>query len=349
MLISYLTTLSTTLLFAPIGLGGSAGPTPNEIGRIPIVMYHSVGERGKIDSRGLNISSDTFRKHLSMMVKANWYPMNVRDIYIPEKLAAVPRGMTPVGLTFDDARTSQFRYGKDGIVDSNCALGILEAFHKKYSARWPRGGTFYMLPRSSYNPTPFGQTGLEVKKCQWLLKAGYELGNHSFAHKSMASMGGAQVREAVWGCIRDIRKLAPSATMDTYCVPYGAYPRDKNTWGIILKDPQGQYTNKIALKAWGDESYAPLDKRFDARQVDRIGVDPGYFEQVYARLVKSGKLYISDGNPNTLSVPRTWEAFLAKNRLNGQKVTLVGKAAPAKSPKTPKKTTKKPITSANAR
>jgi peptidoglycan/xylan/chitin deacetylase (PgdA/CDA1 family) len=315
---------------------------PNEIGRIPIVMYHSVGEKGKYDSRGLNISPATFRKHLEMMVKANWYPMNVRDIYIPARLAAVPKGMTPVGLTFDDARGSQFRYGKDGSIDPNCALGILEAFHARHSERWPRAGTFYMLPRSSYNPTPFWQAGKEAQKCQWLLKAGYELGNHSFAHKNMAPMSTAQVREAVWGCIRDIRKLAPGATMDTFCVPYGSYPRDKAGWDVILKDPQGQYTNKIALKAWGDESYAPSDKRFDPRQVDRIGVDPGYFERVYARLVKSGKLYISDGDPATLSVPRSWEAFVAKNRIGGLKLALYGNPAPAKSPRT-----KKPIKAAS--
>lgn len=333
------------LAISLVALGASGAvwaAQPNEIGRIPIIMYHSVGERGKYDSRGLNISPERFRKHLEMMVKANWYPMNVRDIYIPERLAAVPKGMTPVGLTFDDARGSQVRYTPSGAIDSNCALGILEAFHKKYSDRWPRRGTFYMLPKSSFNPTPFWQPGKETQKCQWLLKSGYELGNHSFAHKNMAPMNPTQVREAVWGCIRDIRKLAPGATMDTFCVPYGSYPRNKATWDIILKDPQGKYTNKIALKAWGDESYAPNDKRFDARQVDRIGVDPGYFERVFARLTKSGKLYVSDGDPSKLSVPRSWEAFVAKNRLGGTKLALYGESAPVKAKKP-----KKPVTAAS--
>ena len=323
----------TFFLAASLLAGASLASSPNEIGRIPIIMYHSIGDRGKIDSRGLNISAATFRKHLEMMVNARWYPMNVRDIYIPEKLAAVPKGMTPVALTFDDARGSQFRYGKDGFVDPSCGVGILEAFHKKYADRWPRAATFYMLPKSSYNPTPFWQAGMETKKCQWLVKAGYELGNHSYAHKMMSGMSAAQVREAVWGCVRDIKKLAPAATMDTFCVPYGAYPRDKSAWGIILKDPQGQYANKIALKAWGDESFAPLDKRFDPKQVDRIGVDPNYFEHVYARLVKSGKLYVSDGDPATLSVPRSWEAFVARGRLGGLKLAVYGSAAPAKKAK----------------
>ena len=49
----------------------------NEIGRIPVVMYHSIDEPGtKYDAHGLNIHGQTFRKHLEMMAKAGWYPMS---------------------------------------------------------------------------------------------------------------------------------------------------------------------------------------------------------------------------------------------------------------------------------
>ncbi len=306
----------------------------NEIGRIPVVMYHSIDEPGtKYDAHGLNIRGETFRKHLEMMAKAGWYPMNARDLYLPEKLQTVPAGMTPVALTFDDARGSQFRYKKDGTIDPNCIVGILENFHKKYGQKWPRAGTFFALPKSSYNPTPFWQAGLEKKKCQWLVASGYELSNHSYAHKFMSAMSAAQVREAVWGCVRDIRKLAPTATMDTFCVPYGAYPKNKSTWDVILKDPQGQYTNLVAFKAWGDESYAPGDKRFNPREVDRIGVDNGYFEQVYARLMKSGKLYISDGDPSSMAVPRSWQDYVSPNRPGDLPVTFYGQPAAKPKPK----------------
>lgn len=341
-------------LLKPVGEAALAKPLPqsdaaqlkaNEIGRIPILMYHSVDEpHTRYDAHGLNIRGETFRKHLSMMVKAGWYPMNARDIYIPEKLQAVPAGMTPVALTFDDARGSHFRYKKDGTLDPNCILGILERFHEKYGEKWPRAGTFFVLPKSSYNPTPFWQAGLEKKKCQWLVANGYELSNHSFAHKFMSGMSASQVREAVWGCVRDIRKLAPEATMDTFCVPYGAYPRDKSTWNVIINDPQGQYKNLVAFKAWGDESFAPGDKRFDARQVDRIGVDPGYFEHVYSRLVKSGKLYVSDGNPDSMAIPRTWQDFVSSKRPGELPVVFYGQAtAKAKAKPTKKKKSAAPV------
>jgi peptidoglycan/xylan/chitin deacetylase (PgdA/CDA1 family) len=321
----------------------AAAPDPgklkaNEIGRIPVIMYHSVDEHGgKYDKRGLNIPGTVFRKHLDLMVKASWYPMNARDVYIPEKLQSVPAGMTPVVLTFDDARGSQFWMKPDGSISSNCILGILESYHKKLGEKWPRAGTFFALPKSSYNPTPFWQPGLEKKKCQWLVANGYEVSNHSFAHVNMGPMSAAQVREAVWGCVRDIRKLAPGATMDTFCVPYGAYPKDKSTWEIILNDPKGQYKNLVAFKAWGDESFAPGDKRFNPKEVDRIGVDPGYFEQVYARLVKSGKLYVSDGNPSSMAVPRSWQDFVSPNRPGGLPVAFYGEPSAKTKPAAKKK------------
>ena len=342
---SLLTTANTGVAYAQAPATASPEAIKlkaNEIGRIPIIMYHSVDEKGgKYDKRGLNIPGTTFRKHLDMMVKAGWYPMNARDIYIPEKLQAVPAGMTPVVLTFDDARGSQFWMKPDGSIAPNCILGILESYHKKYGEKWPRAGTFFALPKSSYNPTPFWQAGLEAKKCQWLVANGYELSNHSFAHKNMAPMNAAQVREAVWGCVRDIRKLAPNATMDTFCVPYGSYPKDKSTWGVILNDPQGQYKNLVAFKAWGDESFAPGDKRFNPKEVDRIGVDPGYFEHVFARLEKAGKLYVSDGNPSTMTVPKSWQDFVSPNRPGKLPVVFYGQAA---TPKAKSKT--KPATAA---
>lgn len=332
---------------APAQTPQNASHTPeklkaNEVGRIPIIMYHSVDERGvPYDRHGLNIHGETFRRHLNLMVKAGWYPMNARDIYLPEKLQAVPAGMTPVALTFDDARGSQFRYLKDGRIDPNCVVGILEALHAKHGEKWPRAGTFFALPKSSYNPTPFWQAGVEKKKCQWLVENGYELSNHSYAHKFMSGMSAAQVREAVWGCVRDLRKLAPDATMDTFCVPYGAYPKNKSTWPLLLNDPQGQYKNLVAFKAWGDESYAPLDKRFDPHQVDRIGVEPGYFEGVFSRLVKNGKLYVSDGDPKTVTVPRTWEPYVVKSRLDGAELVVYGELpAPKKKPNPPTKKAK---------
>ena len=101
---------------------------PNELGRIPIVMYHSVDNTRPFDRHGLNIPQATFHKHLSLMEKYGMYPINVRDMRSHASLAQVPRGLVPVVITFDDGRKSQFKMLQDGTTDPKCALGILEDF-----------------------------------------------------------------------------------------------------------------------------------------------------------------------------------------------------------------------------
>jgi peptidoglycan/xylan/chitin deacetylase (PgdA/CDA1 family) len=303
---------------------------PNEMGCIPIVMYHSIGERGAYDRHGLNIAPATFRKHLEMMYKAHWYPINARDIFLPERLGAVPAGKTPVAITFDDARGSQFRYLKDGRIDPNCAVGILEAFHKKHGDAWPQRATFFMLPASQYNPAPFGDSRQVVSKCQFLVAAGYELGNHSTSHHSLGPMNAARLIWEVGTCTRAIQAIAPGATMDTMCLPYGVAPRDKTLWRYLLTDgtPNSPYNNRGIFLAWGDEAYAPWDKRFDRERIPRIGVDPGYFERTFARLTKSGRLYVSDGDPQMLQLPRALEKHLAPERLGGLRLAFVPSPEP---------------------
>ena len=117
----------------------------DETGHIPILMYHAIGapaRRGvRYDRQGLNIAPQTFRNQLALMHAAHWYPVNMRDILTSH--IDVPAGKTPVVLTFDDARGTQFHYLPNGQIDPNCAVGILEAFHAKH-ADWPLKATFYV-------------------------------------------------------------------------------------------------------------------------------------------------------------------------------------------------------------
>ena len=88
----------------------------DEAGHIPILMYHAIGAPARkgvrYDTQGLNIAPETFRKQLALMYAAHWRPVNMRDVLTAH--IDVPAGMTPVVLTFDDARGTQFHYLPDG-------------------------------------------------------------------------------------------------------------------------------------------------------------------------------------------------------------------------------------------
>jgi hypothetical protein len=302
--------------------------TPNELGRIPILMYHSVGGEAEFsggplyDKHGLNIAPQTLRTQLTQMYQAGWYPVNMRDILTAR--IAIPKGKTPVVLTFDDARPSQFRYLPNGRIDPNCAVGILEAFHQTHPD-WPRRATFYVLPESSYNGVPFDQDGLETKKLRFLWRQGYELGNHTTSHRSLADLDAPTLRWEMAFTTQYFHRQIPQATLETMALPYGIAPRNPHLWKYLLDGDQGRthYHNRCILLAKGGPAFAPADKRFDPRRIPRVEAAPGEIEQWLAP-AQSATLYVSDGNPKTVTVPLSAKGLVDLRRLDGARLVLLG-------------------------
>jgi peptidoglycan/xylan/chitin deacetylase (PgdA/CDA1 family) len=307
-------------------------------------MYHSVGDPpmkgalGRLIRRhGLSIAPDLLRKHLQTLYDGGFYPVNMRDLLSPR--LDIPAGKTPVVLTFDDARTSQFRYRKDGSIDPNCVVGILEAFHRKHPD-WPERASFYVLPESSINPAPFGNQRQVKKKLDYLVAHGYEIANHSTTHHPMRHMDARALSWEMATCTAYFRKVEPRATMDTMALPYGIAPR-KALLPVLLNDGKGGggYRNRCILLAAGNPSYAPADKRFDRLGVMRVGSDPGNIEHwikvltaqrtAAARTGAGYAPYVSDGDPNTLTVPQPLAKYVNQSSLEG--VRVVYTAPPRKA------------------
>lgn len=296
---------------------------PNEVGSIPVLMYHSVGAPGGYDSEGLNIRPETLRRQLEMMYRAGWYPVNMRDAVTAH--IDVPAGKTPVVLTFDDARGSQFHYRRDGSLDPTCAVAIMEQFHARHPD-WPLRATFYVLPYSKWNPVPFYQPGKETRKLNYLVQQGFEVANHSTSHRFMTRMPANTLRWEMAECVRYIKARAPGATMDTMAIPYGARPRNEKLVDVLLQGDQGgiHYENRCVLNAWGGPTAAPVSKHFDRRAILRIGSEPGYVEGWIKRLHQRCKMepYVSDGDPNTIAVPRRAAKEVDPNRLEGARLVV---------------------------
>lgn len=304
-------------------------------------MYHSIGEhtdsghRAKYDRRGLNIAPATFRKQLEAMRRANWCPVNLRDLM--DNRVDIPAGKTPVAITFDDARGSQFRFLHGSTIDPNCAVGILDAFSRAHPD-WPRRATFFVLPRSSDSPVPFWQTGREAEKLQYLVRSGYEVANHTTSHGWLSRMSGQRISFEVAEAIRRIRRLAPGATMDTLAVPYGDMPRSNDLRQLLLRgsDRGTSYVNRCVVLAWGGPTPSPYCRGFQPGAVTRIGTDPGAVEG-WIRILghsKHFRRYISDGDPAVVTVPRRVAGTILQQRLHGVRLVVIGPpSAPDAHPK----------------
>jgi len=296
---------------------------PNEMGYIPILMYHSIGDSARpghvrYDIHGWNISPNTFLHQLKLMYAAGWYPVDVDDI-LTSKIN-VPAGKTPVAITFDDSRGSQFHYLTNGKIDPNCAVGILLRFHKTHPD-WPLRATFYVLPDSSFNPEPFHQHQYVTSKLQFLLKNGFQIGNHTTTHRPLAFMRAAIIQWELAYNIRYMRKRAPNIVEDSLALPYGSYPRNKMDIPFLLHGENDgvTYNNRSVMLAAGTPNPPFISKKFNKLRIMRMGAMPGYIEGWIKKLARNKPYprFVSDGDPNIVTVPKKYANGVNLKALNG--------------------------------
>lgn len=301
---------------------------PNELGYIPVIMYHEIG--------GVPVASDphlvrpiaAFRKDLELMYAAGFRPVNMADVLNNE--INLPAGMSPIVLTFDDARASQFRLIETPNalkIDPNCALGILDEFHKKHPD-WEMRATFFVLPRSELTLEPFGQPGLGDQKMNYLVDQGMEIGNHTIHHRSSRNMTPEQIQAEIGGAHKRILEAVPKAKIQVVALPRGIYPKEKKNWIYLVKGTYAgvSYSYKGAMKAAYQANPGPASTKFDPMTLERIGpADVRWGLRWWLdTLSKSGRYprYVSDGDPKVITFPKGSESLVNMARLKAQNKTV---------------------------
>lgn len=279
----------------------------NEAGVVPILEYHDVLPT----ERNMVRSIDHFKQDLQRLYEEGYRPVLLRD-YLDNKID-LPAGMAPVVFTFDDARASQFRYLPDGTTDPTSAVGIWQEFAKTHPD-FPVKATFYVLP-----DTGFGPQDEAGKKIKALLAMGCEIGNHTVHHKSLKAMTDAQVQSELAGCVAKIEKLAPGTKVDTIALPMGISPNNKKLLAAGSADGQ-TYSNRAVLLVGAGPAPAVISKRFNPMRLPRIqALDGPAGSTFWLDQIKAGKpgRYVSDGDPDTTTIPSSLEGKCDKSHLNG--------------------------------
>ncbi len=299
---------------------------PNELGRIPVIMYHEI--KGT-QNKNLVRSVADFRQDLELMYKAGFCPVNLSDV-VNDNID-VPAGKSPIVLTFDDGRATQFKLVETPNnlkIDPDCAVGILEEFHKKHKD-WPLRGTFFVLPRSKSTLDTFGQVGMGAQKLGYLLDKGFEIGNHTTTHHSLRTMTPAQIQQEIGYANNTLLTDAPKAKIQVFAAPMGYFPRDKANLPYMLKGSfEGKpYEYKAAFKAAWRPIPSPVSKDWDPLKLERIDSVNGlngvrdWIEKLTT--MSSGyPRYISDGDPNVISYPKGEDS-----QVNLGKIQAEGKLA----------------------
>lgn len=288
----------------------------NELGAVMVLEYHRIGEEGRWTR-----SPENFRSDLDLLYSEGYRAMRLSD-FVNNKIN-VEAGYTPVLFTFDDADPSQFRYiDQDGqpVIDPRCAMGVMEDF-KKVHPDFNMTATFYVLP------TLFGQDEYAEKKLHFLVDNGYDIGNHTVDHFSLSTLSDSKVVEELTGNISMVQKYLPNYQELSIALPNGEEPKNQN----LLKEGSlngVQYNFIASLLVGANPSPAPCDVSFDPMNMPRIqALDPsldkgnaGIYAWLNYFMENPERRYRSDGDPNTVTMPKHMVGRIDNNRLGDCKV-----------------------------
>ncbi len=284
---------------------------PNEVGRIPVVEYHLLGE----PESHWKVSTARFRENLETLYARGYRPVNMTDVL--DKKLDLQAGLSPVVFVFDDASPGQFSYvERNGQleVDPNSAVGMLLAFNKKHPD-WERKAVFCMLPAAQQGHAFFGEKGIKGQKSEWRFKKvqflkeqGFELCNHTLYHANLGKQTDTKAQEFIARGDMAIDSAVPGYKVRTFALPLGVWPKNRPTaWTGSWTDPKSKktvrYSYDAVLEVAGGPTRSPHDPEFNPRSIKRVEVFARQLEQTLDQLDKSGMRYVSDGNPRTIARP----------------------------------------------
>jgi peptidoglycan/xylan/chitin deacetylase (PgdA/CDA1 family) len=282
----------------------------NELGQVPVVMYHRLMEDGGGD---YDNTPEQFEGELRRLHEEGYVAVTTAELVGGQ--LDIPAGTTPVVLTFDDSTREQFALTEDGEVDPDTAVGIMLRLEDELDG-FRAAGSFYVLG-SLFGASE--ERGAEL--LAELADLGFEIGNHTANHENLGQLDAAGVQAALAGGVANITAAVPGAEVRTLSYPYGIRPEDPSL--VAEGEHDGvSYTHEAGLLVGSGPAPSPHDVEFDPLAIPRIrsqpdvveGADPdfgsGYWLDVLADSPE--RRYVADGDPDTIAFPEELAGQLAE-------------------------------------
>lgn len=307
----FTTFLSVVLATAFLQRGAAAQVAPrvpNELGRIPVLEYHLIGERESRWSRHW----ERFRQDLELLHVRGYRPITVRELVSGR--IDLPAGLSPVVITFDDASPGQFRYLEENgqlRVDPRSAVGVWEAFAARHP-EWKGKGVFCVLTAADEGHALFGDKGIQGQKSEWrhrkvrhLVETGHEICNHTLWHANLKQMGTAVAQEQIARAQLAVDSAVPGLAPKTFALPLGQWPADRSiltrgSWTDPKSGRTVRYTMDAILMVAGGPARSPRDTLFDPLRIPRVQVFADELERLLDRLDRNGERYVSAGKRSSI-------------------------------------------------
>ena len=296
----------------------------NELGKVPIMMYHGIVNTttnkytgGNVDKDGYNRTSSAFAKDLEMYYEKGYRMIRLED-YI-NGVIDVELGYSPIVLTFDDGNENNFKVIKkneDGTLefDPNSAIGVLEAFKKKHSDA-NATATFFLNGGLCNQP----QYNEDIVK--WLVNNGYDVGNHTISHVDFTKIGNDKTKEEVGKMYQKLDSIVPDKYVHIIALPFGSpYKKSHSNYPLIIEGEYNgyKYHTDAGLRVGWEPEVSPFNKDFDTSFLKRVRAYDNNGKEfdismTFSMLEKNK--FISDGNKKLLTIPKSEESKLKENDL----------------------------------
>lgn len=269
----------------------------NELGLVPILMYHRLVERPE---SVYDRTPAAFRAELERLVVEGYVPVTPTE-YATGRID-IPAGRHPVVLTFDDGDPTQFALGPDGQPVPGTAVAILLEVAARNPGFRPVAGMYV-------NAAPFGSAdGSGV--LPWLRDHGFEIGNHTRDHTNLSTVGDAEVQEAIAQGQREIQRVLPDQPVTSLALPFGAAPANGALAGRGTVGGTS-YEHACVLLVGAGPAPSPYTTDFDPlatpriRSQDTTGEDGQYGSAAWLDKLAAdpASRYTSDGVPERISHP----------------------------------------------
>ncbi len=296
----------------------------NELGKVPIMMYHGIVDTtdnkytgGNVDKDGYNRTSKAFKEDLEFYYKKGYRMIRLKD-YI-DGVVDVELGYSPIILTFDDGNANNFKViGKDENgnleFDPNSAIGILESFKKEHPDM--NVTAIFFLNSGLCNQPKYNE---DIMK--WLIKNGYDIGNHTTNHSDFTKISETKTVEVVGKMYQELERIIPNDYVKILALPFGSpYKKSHANYKYILKGNYNgyEYETEAALRVGWESEVSPFDKTFDktflkrCRAYDNNGSD--FDIEMNFKLLDKNR-FISDGDKNIITVPLENEEKLGETKI----------------------------------
>lgn len=284
----------------------------NELGQIPVLMYHRVVPKAVGDDR----TPQQFRAELDRLAQEGYVPITAAE-YVTGKIA-IPAGKHPVVLTFDDSSPSQLALDGAGVPKPDTAVGILQDVARRHPGFRPVA-TFYVIKDM------FGAFGREqqAQVLGWLRDNGFDIGNHTRNHLNLRGKSKNEVADEIVAGQQLITNLIQKTPV-TLALPYGNQPKKKE-WALRGEKAGVSYDYSGVFLAGYDPAFSPFTNDFNPlgipriRSMGKVGDCVRFCSTAWLDWLKAHPTdrFTSDGNVNTVAFPKFKAPFVAKRYAEG--------------------------------